>query len=198
MIKLYKICFVPAFLCILKLALNTVTKNPYSELVSETVQSQGESPAHEKSTSLTPSPLPATSNWLPTPLTFTLKLILAFALSALTFTILGSHKCFLKLLPPKPYLHLLLCYFSFHSNCSSSSVLLKPSSDDVSLCLVAQLCPTLCDPVDCGLPGFSVHGDAPGKNTGVGCYAFLQGIFPTQRSNPGLPHCSRSLYLLSH
>ena len=71
--------------------------------------------------------------------------------------------------------------------------MLKPSSDDVSLCLVAQLCPTLCDPVDCSLPGFSVHGDSPGKNTGMGCYAFLQGIFPTQRLNPGLPHCRRSL-----
>ena len=118
MIKLYKICFFPSFLCILKLALNTVTKNPYNELVSEIVQSQGESLAHEKSTSLTPSLLPATSNWLPTPATFTLKLILAFALSALTFTILGSHKCFLKLLPPKLYLHLLLSYFRFHSNCS--------------------------------------------------------------------------------
>ena len=28
--------------------------------------------------------------------------------------------------------------------------------------------------------------DSPGKNTGVGCYALLQGIFPTQGSNPGL------------
>ena len=32
--------------------------------------------------------------------------------------------------------------------------------------LVAQLCPTLCDPMDCSLPGFSVRGDSPGKNTG--------------------------------
>ena len=50
-----------------------------------------------------------------------------------------------------------------------------------------QLCPTLCDPLDCSLPGFSVHGtvalyparllfpwDSPGNNTGVGCH-FLQG-----------------------
>ena len=47
-------------------------------------------------------------------------------------------------------------------------------------------------------PGFSVHGDSPGKNTGVGCYALLQGIFPTQGSNPGLPHCRQILYHLSH
>ena len=51
---------------------------------------------------------------------------------------------------------------------------------------VAQSCLTLCDPVDCSLPGSSVRGDSPGKNTGAGCHAPLQGIFPTQRSNPGL------------
>ena len=33
-----------------------------------------------------------------------------------------------------------------------------------------------------------IHGDSPGKNTGVGCHVLLQGIFPTQGSNPGLPH----------
>ena len=33
------------------------------------------------------------------------------------------------------------------------------------LCIVAQYCPTLCDPTDCSLPGFSVYGDSPGKNT---------------------------------
>ena len=56
------------------------------------------------------------------------------------------------------------------------------------LCLVAQLCPTLCDPMDCSLPGSSVRGDSLGKNTGVGCCILLQGIFPTQVSNPGLLH----------
>ena len=35
------------------------------------------------------------------------------------------------------------------------------------LCLVAQWCPTLGDPMDCSLPGSSVHRDSPGKNTGV-------------------------------
>ena len=64
--------------------------------------------------------------------------------------------------------------------------------------LVAQSCPTLCDPMDCSPPGSSVHGDLPGKNTGVGCHALLQEIFPTQGSNPGLPHCRRILYQLSH
>ena len=53
------------------------------------------------------------------------------------------------------------------------------------LCLVTQLCPTLCDPMDYSLPGSSAPGDSPGKNTEVGCRALLQGIFPTQESNPG-------------
>ena len=35
-------------------------------------------------------------------------------------------------------------------------------------------------------PGSSVYGDSPGKNTGVGCHALLQGIFPTQGMNPCL------------
>ena len=64
------------------------------------------------------------------------------------------------------------------------------------LCLVAQLCLTLCDPMDCSPPGSSVHGDSPGKNTGVGGLAFLQGIFPSQGSNPSLPHCRHILYCL--
>ena len=57
-----------------------------------------------------------------------------------------------------------------------------------AVCLVTQLCQTLCDPMDCRLTSSSVHGDSPGKNTGVGCHALLLGIFPTQGSNPGLPH----------
>ena len=40
--------------------------------------------------------------------------------------------------------------------------------------------------------------DFPGKDTGVGCHFFLQGIFPIQGSNPGLPHCRQTLYSLSH
>ena len=66
------------------------------------------------------------------------------------------------------------------------------------LCLVTQSCPSLCDPMDCSPPGSSVRGDSPGKNTGVGCHALLQGIFPTQGLNPGLPHCRQILYCLSH
>ena len=59
--------------------------------------------------------------------------------------------------------------------------------------LVAQSCPTCCDPMDCSPPGSSVYGDSPGKNTGVGCHALLQGIFPIQGSNSGLLYCRHSL-----
>ena len=48
---------------------------------------------------------------------------------------------------------------------------------------MAQSCPTLCNCMDRSPPGSSVHGDSPGKNTGAGCYALFQGIFPTQGSN---------------
>ena len=40
--------------------------------------------------------------------------------------------------------------------------------------------------------------NSPGQNTGVGSLSLFQGIFPTQRSNPGLPHCRWILYQLSH
>ena len=66
------------------------------------------------------------------------------------------------------------------------------------LYLVAQWCPTLCDPMDCSPPGSLVRGDSPGKNTRVGCHVLLLGIFPTQGLNPGLPHCRHILYHLSH
>ena len=54
------------------------------------------------------------------------------------------------------------------------------------LCVCAKLvqsCPTLCDPVGCRLPGFLCPWESPGKKTGMGCHALLQGILPTQGSN---------------
>ena len=49
------------------------------------------------------------------------------------------------------------------------------------------------DPMDCSPPGSSVYRDSPGKNTGMGFHPLLQAIFPTQLSNPGLPHCGQIL-----
>ena len=64
--------------------------------------------------------------------------------------------------------------------------------------LVAHSCPTLCNPMDCSLPGSSVHGISQGKNSGVGCHALLQGIFLTQGLNLGLLYCRQIIYHLSH
>ena len=57
----------------------------------------------------------------------------------------------------------------------------------------AQLCPTLSNPMD-----YTVHGILQARNTGVGSLFLLQGIFPAQGSNPGLPYCRQILYQLSH
>ena len=51
---------------------------------------------------------------------------------------------------------------------------------------------TLCDPMD-----YTVW-NSPGQNSGVGSLSLLQGIFPTQGSNPSPPHCRQILYQLSH
>ena len=58
-------------------------------------------------------------------------------------------------------------------SCGSSLYILDTSPEserDCVLCLVTQSCPTLCDPRDCNPPGFSVHGDSPGENTGTGSH----------------------------
>ena len=46
-----------------------------------------------------------------------------------------------------------------------------------------QSCLTLQDPADHSLLGSSIHGDSPGKNTGIGCHVLLQGIFLNQGLN---------------
>ena len=63
---------------------------------------------------------------------------------------------------------------------------------------VARSCPIPCNPMNWTPQGSSALGDSPGKNTGVGCHFLLQGILQTQGLNPGLPHCRRISYCLSH
>ena len=53
---------------------------------------------------------------------------------------------------------------------------------------IAQLCPTLCNPMDY----------TPGQNAGAGSLSLLQVIFPTQGLRPGFSHCRWILYQLSH
>ena len=62
----------------------------------------------------------------------------------------------------------------------------------VPVCSVASLVSDSLQLMDCSPLGSSVHGDSPGKNTGVSCHALLQGIFPTQALN--LLHCRFILY----
>ena len=53
----------------------------------------------------------------------------------------------------------------------------------VLVCSAAKLYPTLCDPLDCSLPGLLCPWNSPGKNTGAHCHSLLQGIFPSVHSN---------------
>ena len=55
------------------------------------------------------------------------------------------------------------------------------------LCLVSRSCLTLCNSIDCSLPGYFVHGNSPGKNTGVGWHALLQGNLPDPGMEPLSP-----------
>ena len=58
---------------------------------------------------------------------------------------------------------------------------------------VTQSCLTLCDPKD-----YTVHGILQARILEWVAFPFFQGIFPTQGSNPSLPHCRWILYQLSH
>ena len=89
-----------------------------------------------------------------------------------------------------PYPHNLLPLPDKHQHTeplapAGKPILLHESESEVK---VAQSCLSLCNPMDY----------PPGQNTGVGSLSLLQGIFPTQGSNPGLPHCGLILYQLSH
>jgi len=71
--------------------------------------------------------------------------------------------------------------------------------------MLIELC---CDPNDSesrsvvsdSLRPHGLYGpwNSPGQNTGVDSHSLLQGIFPTQGLNPGIPHCRQILYQLSH
>ena len=67
------------------------------------------------------------------------------------------------------------------------------SESIISEVKVTQSCPTLRGPQELYSPW-----NSPDQDTAVGSLSLLQGIFPTQGSNPGLPHCTRILHQLSH
>ena len=71
--------------------------------------------------------------------------------------------------------------------CNQARVTMKVKSEVESGSFMSDLC----HPMGC-------PWNSPGQNTGVGSFSLFQGIFPMQGSNPGLPHCRRILYQLSH
>ena len=75
----------------------------------------------------------------------------------------------------------------YHLSCQGS-----PNMHQVKVKL-AQSCPTLCDPMN-----HPVHGILQARILEGVAFPFCRGIFPTQGSNPGLPHCRWMLYQLSH
>ena len=72
------------------------------------------------------------------------------------------------------------------------SVYCHPEACNLLKVLVVQSCPTLCNPMDC----IFCPWNSPGEKTGVGTHPLLQGIAPTQGSNPGIMHCRQILYHL--
>ena len=98
------------------------------------------------------------------------------------------------------------CYTVFQSNCT----ILHPHSNVKKVVISLHPCQHFCMCVSCSVVSDCLrpHGvqpvrllcpqDSPGKNTGVDCYFFLQGIFLIQGSNPGLLHYRQILYCLSH
>ena len=90
---------------------------------------------------------------------------------------------------PKEHCTLLLGIQIYSATLKKSISVHQETKNRTTMCLVAQLCPILCYSMD-----HVVHG----KNTGVGCHALLQGIFPSQELNWCLLHYRQILYLLSY
>ena len=88
-----------------------------------------------------------------------------------------------------PQYFLPLSFFFF----LSPTFLLKDPCKYIAWVEVAQLCPSPLSP-----HGLYRLGNSPGQNTRVGSLSILQGIFPIQGSNPGLPHCRQIPYQLSY
>ena len=88
-------------------------------------------------------------------------------------------------------------YMILHPHYAVADPLKQPRN---ALCvLVAQLCLTLCDPMDCSPPASSVHGILQARILEwVGCHSHLHQIFPTQGIEPESPALEADFYHLSH
>ena len=127
-----------------------------------------------------------------------------FSLSSFTFIKrLFSSSLSAKRVVSSAYLRLLIFLLAILIPVCASSSNLHPSLFFclkyclLGVCSVSQICPALCDPMDCNPPGSSLYGISQAKNTGVGCHFLLQGIFPTLGLNWHLLnhlHCRWILY----
>ena len=92
---------------------------------------------------------------------------------------------YLGLLP----IFLFWLFVSLILSCMSSLYILGISPlSNMCMCSVAQLCLTLCGPMDCSPPGSSVHGILQEKILEWGAISYSGGVFPTQGSKPCLFH----------
>ena len=96
----------------------------------------------------------------------------------------------------------MICHFSRYRTNMSKSVLtvLLLSNGRVSDFIIVQ---SESESFSIVFDSLWPHGlyspwNSPGQNTDVGSLSLLQGIFPTQKSNPGPPHCRQILFQLSH
>ena len=94
---------------------------------------------------------------------------------------------FLAVLPKERYHTLWEMYNRIQSSHEQSSTVPRIPSK-VVLCLVAQSCPSLCDPLDYSPPVSSVHGIFQARILEWVAFSFSRGSFPTQGFNPGLLH----------
>ena len=102
----------------------------------------------------------------------------------------------LQIFPLQGWNPCLLCLLHWQADSSPLSHRKSPILD-LKWSEVAQSCITLCDPMDCSLPGSSIHGFS--RQEYWRCFHFLlQMIFLTQGLNQDLPHCRQMLYHLSH
>ena len=115
---------------------------------------------------------------------------------------LSQHHCFFKWVSSSHQvarvLEFQLQYQSFQRIFILNDIYFKCIWNQINKVLVAQSCPTLCDPIGCGPPKLFGPLGFPGKHTVVGCHTFLQGIFPTQETNLDLLHCRQTFYCLSN
>ena len=85
--------------------------------------------------------------------------------------------------------HMKISMFQYHSPKSSHPCPLPQSPKDCSIHLCLICCLAYRVIITIFLDSICVLINSPGRDTGVGSCSLLQGIFPTQGSNPGLPHC---------